>query len=120
MSIIFVTVEDGVAEVDAKTVPAGFEVRVLDFDSLKENPSEFAAELDDTDRQYLDDRHPRQFTRVTDAIAGSDSTCLDCGQVLGLDHECLEEEEDDDDDDEDEFDDFVGGYEGEEEDEDGD
>jgi hypothetical protein len=116
MSIIFVTVENGVAEVDAKTVPAGFEVRVLDFDSLKENPNEFVAELDDNDRQYLDDRHPRQFTRVTDALAsGSDSTCLDCGQVLGLDHECPEEEEDEEE--EDEFDDFAGDDE-EEEDED--
>lgn len=94
MHTIFVTVEGGVAEVDARTVPTDVEVRVLDFDSLKENPSAFAAELDETDRQYLDDRHPRQFTKVTDALAGGDpdERCLDCGAVLEPDHECAEDE----------------------------
>ena len=91
--IIFVTVDDGVAEVDTRTVPEGVEVRVLDFDSLKEDPKGFNGELDEIDRKYLDDRHPRQLTKLTDVLVAAEAegeVCIECGQPI---NDCICDEE---------------------------
>ena len=93
MSVIFVTVRDGIASVDETTVPEGIEVRVLDFDSMKNDPVAFSDELDELDTKYLGARFPRRLAKMTDAVSAaeapdSDECCLDCGQVLELGHVC--------------------------------
>ena|ERR1017187_1655935 len=69
---IYVTVRSGIATVDDSTVPAGVEVRVIDFDSMEQDAARFERELDATDRVYLDSRHHTSVLEMKDLLEDQD------------------------------------------------
>jgi hypothetical protein len=61
---ILIAVDGGVATVIDRTVPAGFEIEIIDYDNLKEAPEETIINLSAAARKFVaDDESVDDFTR---------------------------------------------------------